>query len=244
MTTAVNVQTAQNVEIEYSIAGVGDRILSTIVDGLVVVGWLIAAMTAIELISSLGVTEMMLVYLPVLFYHLICEVTMDGQSVGKRLLKIRVVRLDGTEPTFGNYIIRWITRLFEIGMFWGAPAVVAVLLSDKGQRLGDMAAGTCVVKLREVEIGSTIFQAIDENYQLVFPDVRKLNDEDIEIIKDVLRSFNSSGRTARSTKLVERAAGVVKSKMGVSTDSNNVSFLRTVVKDYNHYAGNLASEEW
>ena len=81
-------------------------------------------------------------------------------------------------------------------------------------------------------------------FEFRFPDVRKLNDEDIEIIKDVLRSFNSSGRTARSTKLVERAAGVVKSKMGVSTDSNNVSFLRTVVKDYNHYAGNLASEEW
>jgi hypothetical protein len=168
---------------------------------------------------------------------------MDGQSIGKKVMSIRVVRLDGTSPTLANYIMRWITRFFEVSLFAGMPAIVSILVSDKGQRLGDIAAGTCVVKLRETKIGETLFQSIDADYTLTHPEVRKLVDRDVDIIKEVLRAYNKSGRTPTTSRMVAQTMDVVSRKMGVSTTLPPVAFLRLVVKDYNHFAGNLAIDD-
>lgn len=238
--TTVNVQTAQNVTIDYSVAGVGDRILGAIIDVTIQVSY--AMVVLLGVLPFLGASvpvSMVLVYLPVLFYHLACEVFMDGQSFGKMVMKTKVVRLDGTAPSLGSYLMRWIIRLVEILPFSGVPAIVAVLVSNKGQRLGDMAAGTCVIKLRPVEIGETLFQSIDETYQLQFPEVERLTDQDVAMIKEVLRTYNRQGRSSRMMKLVKRTADVVRASMQITTQMPDVAFLRTVVKDYNSYAGNL-----
>ncbi len=238
----VQVQTAQNVVIEYPIAGIGDRILAAILDGLVVSAYAFIAFFgggALLADTSFIITFMVLFYLPIFFYHLICEIFFDGQSIGKKAMSIRVVRLDGTSPSLGNYVMRWITRFFEVGVFAGMPAIVAIVLSDKGQRMGDMAARTCVVKLRESAIGETLFQAIDDNYELAHTEVNQLVDQDVDIIKDVLRAYNKTGRTPKMAAMLARTVDVVAKKMGVTTTAPPVAFLRQVVKDYNHFAGKL-----
>ena len=89
-----------------------------------------------------------LIYLPVFFYNLAFEILMNGQTLGKRALNIKVVRLDGTSPTIANYIFRFI--LWPIDVFLsGSIAITLISLTKNGQRLGDLAGGTTVVKLTQ-----------------------------------------------------------------------------------------------
>ncbi|MDX1627762.1 MAG: RDD family protein, partial [Fulvivirga sp.] len=149
----VNIRTAQNVGIQYELAGLGNRIAAFVIDAVILFFYLIVVMWMISQIQLNSIWILFGFYLPVLFYHLICEVFFNGQSIGKKQMKIKVVQLDGSSPTFGAYILRWILRLVDISTFSGAIAVVTISMSKHGQRLGDMAAGTTVVKVeREVKV--------------------------------------------------------------------------------------------
>src|SRR5690606_28519022 len=83
-----------------------------------------------------------LVVLPALFYPLIMETLMEGQTVGKRLMKLKVVKIDGTRATFYQYFIRWISNTVDIFLSFGGIGLAAIILTKKGQRLGDLAADT------------------------------------------------------------------------------------------------------
>src|SRR5690606_12148888 len=89
-----------------------------------------------------------LLYLPVLFlYNLVCETFFGGQSIGKKSMGIKVVKMNGHNPTVGDCLLRWCLRIVDIGASLGALAAILVSSSEKGQRLGDMAANTVVIRL-------------------------------------------------------------------------------------------------
>lgn len=68
-----------------------------------------------------------------------------GQSFGKKLINIRVVKVDGSTPSIGSYLLRWL--LFPIdGPITSGLGLLVVLLNKNNQRLGDLAAGTMVIK--------------------------------------------------------------------------------------------------
>src|SRR5690606_34920667 len=88
-----------------------------------------------------------LFYLPVIFYHLLCEVFMDGQTFGKKAIDIKVVKLDGSQPSVGSYFLRWLLQIVDLP-FFGAIGIITILVNGKGQRVGDLAAGTTVISLK------------------------------------------------------------------------------------------------
>jgi uncharacterized RDD family membrane protein YckC len=243
----VQIQTAQNVDIEYEIASVGSRIGARLIDALVIVGYYIVLILVFSLfanenifrsLESAGGMGMALLYIlllfPPFFYHLVCEIFMDGQSFGKKAVQIKVVRLDGSQPTIGNYILRWLIGLFETNLFSGAPALITILVNGKGQRLGDLAAGTTVVKLKPpVTLEQTIYARVQEDYAPTFPTVTNLSDEDVAIITEVLSSHEQLGNPVVVGTLVRK----VKEVLGVESDLPATKLLRTVVKDYNYYTG-------
>lgn len=234
----VQIQTTQNVDIEYEIASIGDRIGAAVIDMLIRFGYIVAAvMTMGAIISSaddnISIAIGLLLYLPVFFYDVLCEVFLDGQTFGKKALKIKVVKMDGSQPGIGAYLLRWLLSILEkSGM--AAIGIVAILVNGKGQRLGDMAAGTTVVKVKpEISLDHTIFAAVEEEYHPVFTQVTRLNDQDIAVIQEVLNSPEQSGNPVVVGKLVAR----VKQVLEVEPQMHPVQFLRTVVKDYNYYTG-------
>ena len=87
------------------------------------------------------------IYLPALFYHFLMELFNHGQSVGKMVMRIRVVKKDGTTPGIGDFFMRWLLQLVDLG-FSGVGALV-ILISKNSQRLGDLAAGTMVIQLND-----------------------------------------------------------------------------------------------
>lgn len=237
----VQIQTAQNVTIEYEPADVGHRVGAALIDLLVQMAYVVAIVILLANIDpyawgSLGIVALILVYCPILFYNLLFEVFMDGQSIGKKAVNIKVARLDGSQPTLGNYLLRWLLGLIEKNFFFGIIALITILVSGKGQRLGDMAAGTTVVRTNpKVSLADTIFVPTAVDYTPTYPQVIHLNDRDVAVIKEVIDSPTHSLNDAILRALVDRVQNV----MGVMSDAPPVIFLRTVVNDYNHITSRL-----
>jgi len=192
---SIEIQTAQNVNIEYPVASVGDRIVAAIIDQLIMIGYLIAVI--FFYIWLLNVTEVspfyypvayfVILFLPLFFYHLLCETFLNGQSFGKKIMKMRVVKLDGSQAGVGSYFLRWILAPIDLYFTYGSVGLVTMLINGKGQRLGDLAANTTVVKLKsEAKLDDTILRATPVNYEVKFPQVTALTDKDISIVKAIL----------------------------------------------------------
>ena len=146
---SVEVRTAQNVKIRYEAASIGDRIVAFFLDGIVLVAITVGLSGLVSSMeATLPVSVSVLLFLPLMMYHLLMEVFFNGQSIGKKTLNIKVVKLDGSRPSLGAYVIRWLFRILEITTFTGVLALIVILVNGKGQRLGDIAAGTTVVKIR------------------------------------------------------------------------------------------------
>lgn len=229
----VSVRTTQNVVIDYPVASLGDRILAYFIDALIIIAYFIVCVILIGFaeIGSVAII-ISLITIPVFLYHLMFEIFMNGQSPGKRQMNIKVVRLDGTPATIGNYVIRWLMRIIEIDILSGAMAMVVIVINGKGQRLGDIAAGTTVVKLVEQKAvtAKEVFTLTDENYVPVFQQVIQLNDNDIELIQQALEVNRTTGNLRPVMAVTEK----VKSNLGIQTDLPPVKFLYTIVKDYGH----------
>lgn len=232
----VTIHTTQNVQIDYPVAGIVDRIMAFLIDILIIGAY---AFIMFFIIMWAGLMEewfIILLYLPVFFYDLIFEIAMNGQSPGKRALNLKVVRLDGTNPTIANYILRWILRPVDI-FLWGSIAISSILLTRYGQRLGDLAAGTTVVKLVPAgdTTGQQIIQHLEQNYIPVFPQVVQLSDNDIDLIKQALEV----NRTLGNMNPVVQLDGKLKEILGIDTDMPPIKFLYTIIKDYSHLTSQM-----
>lgn len=231
----IQVRTAQNVFIDYPVASVADRILAYLLDLLILTLYFIAL---IALISQIKLDEgwlmILLFVVPYLFYSIAFEIFMNGQTPGKRAMNIQVVRIDGSPPTIGNYVVRWLFALIEFQLFSGVIAILTLLITGKGQRLGDVVGGTSVIKLipQEEVTSRSVFVHADEAYQPTFSQVIALREQDVELIQQALEV----NKTQNNPKPMLMAAERIKNLLGITTDMPTVKFLYTIIKDYNHYA--------
>lgn len=238
----IKISTTQNVELEYEPAGVGYRMLSTLLDSIFMVVYVIVVLFIIGLTSGLqhvfedynylSITLLIIAFLPLMLYHFLSELFMNGQSFGKKIIGVKVVKTDGTQPGIGSYAIRSLMRIIDIHLINGLIAIISIAVSDKSQRLGDMAAGTTVIKLgSKVTLRDTILFRQVQDYKIVFHQVALLSDRDIAIIKEILEHSVTTYKPETLNLLAEK----VKAKMGISSDLKNDLFLKTVLLDYSHY---------
>jgi len=239
----IEIQTAQNVNIEYPIASVGERVVAAIIDQLIMVGYIIAMIFLY--IWILNITEgtsmyfpvayFVIWFLPVFFYQLLCETFLNGQSFGKKLMKMRVVKLDGSQAGIGSYFLRWILAPIDIYFTYGSVGLVTMIVNGKGQRLGDLAAHTTVVKLKaEAKLDDTILKATPVNYDVKFPQVSLLSDNDISLVKEVLDMNYKKPDIKVYTGIINKTKEAIEIKIAVNTDMHPLTFLDTVLKDYNY----------
>lgn len=234
------IPTAQNIELEYPIAGSGDRISAGLIDWVVQIGYLILlALVNDGLNSPMDETAWIFATLPFTCYHLACETVLNGRSLGKYVMKMQVVQMDGSAATLSSYLLRWTLRIVDVWMSLilmapGAIGLIAMSVNKHGQRLGDMLAGTTVIKLKLVTtFGDTIFRETGENYEVAFPEIQMLSDKDMSILKEVL----DAGLRSDNPDLLYRLADKVKEVAGIQTHLLPQPFLETVLRDYNHVFG-------
>jgi uncharacterized RDD family membrane protein YckC len=242
----IHIQTSQNVDVEYEVAGVGYRIIAALIDLSLFVGYY----ALIFILAQAGVQfPHWLVFVlafppvPILLYPLVTEIILEGQTIGKRAMSLKVVRTDGSQPTIGSYLLRWVFWLIEANPFlaflgFGGISVISVSVTKYGQRVGDLAAGTTVVRVsRETMQAESELMLPNADYTPVWPQVRALNDRDIALIRKSLSAVERGADDQFLTRLANKVADV----LGIDTQKIELpsTFLQRVVKDYNFVAGRI-----
>jgi len=232
MAQQIHIETTQNVSVEYPLAGIGLRIQAFFLDLLIVVAYVVVWVLLFAQIEVEPPTALLVVLgLPPFLYHLLCEIFMDGQSIGKRQMNIKVVKLDGSAPGIGDYLLRWLLRTLDISLMTGAVAVLSIAISRNDQRLGDLAAGTTVIK------GTTgrplsVF-SVEHDHQPTFHEVVNLKDRDIDIVMKVITTYRDNGQR----EPVEATAQKIKKLLKIDSELRPLQFLYTIVSDYKHLTG-------
>lgn len=243
----IAINTSQNVNINFNIASVGERMLAFIIDLLIKVAYAVVAFYVFfnffdlgYLLNGLDQWSQMAIYIaitfPIYIYPVVLESLMEGQTPGKKLMKIRVVKIDGYQASFGDYLIRWMFRLIDTS-FAGVVGLISMIVSKNNQRLGDIASGTAVISLKNtINISHTILENIKEDYIPSFPQVIALTDNDMRIIKDnYTKALRVDDRQIIS-KLSDKIKGILKLEID-GTKMTERQFINVVIKDYNYYTG-------
>ncbi|EAZ80416.2 putative RDD family protein [Algoriphagus machipongonensis] len=230
------IETAHNIQIRQSPATVGTRILAQVIDFFIIGVYLIlVSITAFFILKiengSIAVTTLLI--LPFLLYHLLFEIFMNGQSIGKYTMEIRVVQLDGTRATIGSYLLRWILRPVDITLSSGGIALLTILLGGKGQRLGDLAAGTTVISLKQEAIKrEDLLTKVNKEHEPKYPQVINLNDSQLTQIKKIRIEALKSHDFALINKLAEKTSTLLQ----VSYDTKPLEFIDQLILDYEYFA--------
>ncbi|MEX0313024.1 MAG: RDD family protein, partial [Allomuricauda sp.] len=229
----LQINTTQNVNLDYKIVSIGERIVAFLIDGFIL--WMYAFLVniignALDYIYEDTWTQrglMALIFLPAMFYSLIMHSIFNGRTVGKMLMKMRVVRLDGTPVHWSNYLVRWMLRLVDIWIFLGSIGILSILFTERRQRVGDAAAGTVVISTKnKTKVSHTILEDIHEEYVPQFTNVTLLTDKDVRLIKDTFLIAKRSNDFKTLTALRVKVESILNTKSNLY----DVQFLDTVLK--------------
>lgn len=230
------INTPQNVNFEYKLAPVGSRIIAFALDYgvLILYIFLVSLFLSItDLLTGLDQWAIFglyaVIYLPVFFYTLACETFMNGQTIGKKIMKLKVVKIDGTRASFYQYFIRWISNAVDIFSSMGGIGLTSIILSTKSQRLGDIAADTTVISLKEsMNLRETVFEELTKEHQIIYPEVYKLSDQEINEIKDIY----NTGYRRKNYQILIALAAKVETLIGKKAPGRPEEFLAQVIQDH------------
>lgn len=230
--------TGQFVRISQTPASIGERFLALVIDYFLITLYIYSTVVLLmELRLSSGFRSFFLlciIYLPILGYSFLCETFNHGQSFGKKLMNIRVVKVDGSTPSVSSYLLRWLLFIID-GPLTGGLGLFVVLLTKNNQRLGDLAAGTMVIKeknYRKIHVSLDEFDYLTKNYHPVYPQSADLSLEQVNVITRTLES-GTKDRTRRVAALAKKVQSLLSI---IPRDGNQEKFLQTVLRDYQYYA--------
>ena len=267
--SVVQISTNFNIDIEFESPPFYRRLLAWVIDLLIQFFYLILAIRFLNWLEANLKDSVdnrynmhwmsLIVAVPFLVYHLVSEITMGGQSVGKKIMGIKVISENGGKPSFGQYAIRWLIRTADLFIFiiiillilmpfiglqirWGLALALGLLIADiilantrKQQRLGDILAHTLLINTRQREnINDTIFLEISDKYIPSFPQVMQLSDRDINSLKGILDTARRRG----DYNLAEMASEKIKNHLHIQTTLSAFDFLEVLLKDYNYLSSN------
>ena len=230
----IDIQTTHNVIIEKGLASVGIRLGAFFLDTVFLVILILITSTVLSAFDSQLLLGLVL-SIELFFFNLLLEIAFNGQSFGKKILGIGIIRLDGKELTFSDLFSRWSVRFIDIYMSLGTIAFLTITTSINGQRLGDRMANTIVVQkkdrsyfsLKEI---SKLKNAID--YETDYNTVTRLSDKDVLLIKKTLQ-LNMKYPTKNNKEALGLLSDRVEDILGLDkVHQDKVKFLQTIMRDY------------
>ena len=245
------IDTPENIEFAYDIAGIGSRFLAAMIDTLLIgiaqailillVGLTSSAIglrAADDLLVALGA---LLAFAILWGYYIAFELLWSGQSPGKRAIGLRVVREGGRPITFAGSAIRNLIRIVDFLPALYGIGVLVMFVDRRSRRLGDLAGGTLVVKERRsvtleslMAAGAVAPPALAPGETLpqpTLPNIDLLNDQDYHLVQEFLGRRNELGRDARA-RLGMQLAGGIQSRLGLPQGGDAERFLQFVVGEY------------
>lgn len=243
---SIYINTSQNVNLAFPIASIGDRIVAFAIDSIIKIAYLIVLIFLIEkiigisyLLDEFNLWELNafvgIITLPTTLYTLFFETMMEGQTPGKKIMKCRVVKIDGYQAEFIDYLTRWIFRIIDILFSSGFIGIISIVINKNGQRLGGIASRTAVVSLKQYTfLSQTLFSEIEQDYTPNFPQVRALSDDDMRII---IKNYQEAIDKKRF-EIINKLAEKIREITGIPNQNpeiNNRDFIKKIIEDFNHY---------
>ncbi len=231
----VTIKTPEGVDLELTLAGAGSRMAAAFLDAvilLVVVAVTLIAATVLGLVAGvesgallLGLISLM-VTLEIVGYYVLFE-TLTGRTPGKAALGLRVTGANGEPLGFGAAAVRNLVRIVDFLPFGYGLGLVTMLLSPQNQRLGDMAAGTLVVRERfaEAEVSDAV---IDEPPLPPGWDTSAVTAEELVLVRRFLNRSRSLPADRRAQIATQIAAKLRPRVTTPEPEPDDERFLRLV----------------
>lgn len=167
-----------------------------------------------------------------------CEAFLNGQTIGKRAQNTKVVRIDGKPIALSDLLLRAVLLIGDYFFSFGILGALLISTTDKRQRLGDMAAGTTVIKMgtdRRFRLSDILNINTLENYTPQYPQVKQLSEDDMLFIKNIIIRFQKypNGSHAEAIdELYVHLKKVLDIKLNLTYTNEKIEFFRTLIKDY------------
>jgi uncharacterized RDD family membrane protein YckC len=228
----IDFKTTHNLVVSYPKAELSHRIVACLLDLLIMFAFICAIAF---LFGSYDILIIILIIPFITFYHLLFEMYNAGQSIGKKWMRLRVVALDGGNPSLKSIFLRWAFRMIDVLFTFGSFAILSIYSSEKGQRLGDVLAGTTVVKTNVYNQFS--FASLDSEQGKSFPirynNLNRYSDEEMLLVKKVLTRY-SEASTDENGKLVVQLCQKFYHDLDIdkATVKDEVRFLKEILEEY------------
>jgi uncharacterized RDD family membrane protein YckC len=244
----IQINTTQNVNINMRLASIGERLLAALIDLIIIIAFIYVMGRIIDAFDIIRydmdqwskIAIYSLLFLPAMIYTMVSEIFFKGQTLGKKILKIKVIKKDGYAANFGDYFTRWMFRLVDIWLLGLTPiiGIVSIIVSKDNQRIGDMASGTAVISLKErYKINHKILEETQSSqYKPTYPSVIQLSDNDIRIIRSTFYTATKSKDNKTIEKLSNKIQEITKTEKNDLTD---IEYIKLIIKDYIYFTQNM-----
>jgi len=227
----IEIVTSHNITVVYTLASAIQRLLASAIDfGIVCIYALFVTIGT----GGVSVLFYLLVLPAVMFYHFLFELFNDGQSIGKKLMKLKVVTLSGRSPSTNDLFLRWIFRTIDVTLSFGTLAFLFIASSMKNQRIGDVVAETSVINLKSnqfIDLDS-LNRIQESDRQIMYPEVTQYNDKDMLFVKDTLERVNRIPNKANRL-LIKELSQRIETDLGIQNLTfGQKEFLKQVLSDY------------
>jgi uncharacterized RDD family membrane protein YckC len=238
----VDVITSHNISIDYEAASVVNRGIALFLDLLIMFVYsIIAGIFLGALGFGWGNNELYVILsylflgLPLMFYSLLFEFLLKGQTPGKMAMGIRVVNLNGENASLGDYTLRWSFKIIDLWFSAGAIGALFISTTEKGQRLGDVLAQTAVVRNKPEQIYSIrdILNIKDRSkHEPTYLNAYKFTDEDMILIKNAITRVKKYPNEQHKQLVRELAAKASDLLNLDEVPKKKLTFLKTLLQDY------------
>ena len=252
MHEALQFETPENIRVQYTPAGLGTRFVAWFIDQILVSLLMLATVILLAIVgfSMFGVLEnfvdkqsrdaekigthvigliMLVIGLGSFFYYVLLELFFRGQTIGKRLCKIRVVKADGFALDPASILLRNIFRVLDhVPLLWIVP-----VMSKRGQRMGDMVSGTIVIldeapNLADIRVQLSERKALEAQFRFDHRSLQRLTEQDFEAVERLLERWNKIP-TAQQDALSQKLTAAVVEKLQFENPS--VELRRQFLED-------------
>lgn len=232
----IEITTTQNVTIEYKIASVFERVAAFILDNIILyIVFLTLSLALNPIFGSFEFFNPGFIYLfMLLVYPIVCELYMNGQTFGKKAVKIRVMKITGEKLTAFDCILRGLFRIIDTIGTIGALAVIGIVSSKRGQRLGGALSDTVVVKSDEKKrfpLEHVLSLQKKMGHEPVYKGVKKIDEQHMLLLKEVVNLYEREKSDANKKALLALTKKM-ENLLDVKAPKNKIEFLKTLLNDY------------
>lgn len=238
----IPIKTTKNVQLFFTPASLGYRVLARLIDVIIQTGYVyfLIEFEFLELVDNSKLDYwgklaiISLLVLPIFLYPIVSEMFMSGQTFGKQILKIRVVKIDGYQPSFTDYIIRGMLALLEI-YFILPLSIISIIITKKSQRIGDILSGTAVVSERKnMNLSHTILVESEQVYKPYFShsEILLFSDKDVNLIKKYFLEAQKMKKYEVLEKISEKITKISQKQKNKLTCQE---FIELFLRDYSFH---------